>query len=240
MVENSTYDATEIFVDGGGEAMVYIHGGAWVDVNTTPKMFEGLSKSVKKSLDKDLSQYSIEYRLSPGVKHPLHLHDVLSNLARLVKDKSITKLHLLGHSVGATLCWQILTAKRELTSIIDIETLNTIRSSISNVFMVSGIYSLKKLLEEYPEYDAFVSKAFEDINDFQELAESVEYVPKNANLHIIHSYEDEKVTYLQPNLLVRSLQEKQVSYTTFTSHLGKHDDICDGQTLADYVVRQLS
>ncbi len=83
--------------------MVYIHGGGWrqgdkANVEGKPRLFCGLGYVF----------VSINYRLTPAVKHPTHIEDVAAAFAHIVKNIAkyggdSRKLVVIGHSAGAHL-----------------------------------------------------------------------------------------------------------------------------------------
>ena len=99
------------------EAVIYIHGGAWNDPENTPNDFHQLASIIKSmDIESTVCQYSIEYRLSPEIKNPRNLYDAVSNITRLVREKGLTNINMVGHSVGATFIWQILCALKDPVS----------------------------------------------------------------------------------------------------------------------------
>ncbi|AGO12665.1 AaceriADR190Wp [[Ashbya] aceris (nom. inval.)] len=236
------YAATEAFQEAGQEAIIYLHGGAWIDVRNSPRDFTELAAMVGEGAPV-VSQYAVTYRLSPAVKHPLHLSDCIEHIHRLILEKGIKKLHLVGHSVGATLCWQILTAlpgdKRypggdELTA-----KLGMIRSVLNHVFLADGIYSIRALLAEYPDYDYFVSKAFNSVDDFEDASGSAERIYTGATLHILHSYKDELLTLKQTGHLITALATHQIPYKLYVDALGLHEEVYKNKKVAAYILAQL-
>ncbi|KAH9200962.1 Alpha/Beta hydrolase protein [Zygosaccharomyces rouxii] len=155
-MEDKTLYGKTVEFNKGRNALVFIHGGAWIDVDNTPWDFQSLCQDILK-LDYQCGLYGIEYRLSPGVKHPTHLKDVIENLYRLVNDQDLDQLQLVGHSVGATLAWQVATCE------LDDYKVRLVKSKLNAIWLVDGIYSILELLEEYPDYSSFVSKAFDDV-----------------------------------------------------------------------------
>ncbi|AAS52110.1 ADR190Wp [Eremothecium gossypii ATCC 10895] len=236
------YTATEVFQESGPDAIVYLHGGAWIDVRNSPRDFAELAARVRE--DAPLaSQYAVTYRLSPEVQHPVHVADCVEHISQLIVEKGIRKLHLLGHSVGATLCWQILTAlpgDRRYPEGPDFAMkLALVRSSLAHVFLVDGIYSLRALLEEYPDYDYFVNKAFKSLKDFEDPSESAERISAGPILHVIHSYKDELLTLKQTQYLTAVLTAHQIPYKLYVDDLGLHEDVYRNEKVAAYIVAQL-
>ncbi|AET39150.1 arylformamidase Ecym_4070 [Eremothecium cymbalariae DBVPG len=241
-MSNPSFETTAIFHEGSSEAVIYIHGGIWTSTNNTPDDFLKLSGYIKFEA-KELSQYSIDYRLSPEVMHPTHLQDCLSNIYKLVKEKHISKLHLVGHSVGATLCWQLVTASDDdelhNQTFLDAHQLAEVQSIVKNVFLVSGIYSLNELIDEYPAYKSYVEDAFESIDDFEDPKVGYEKLWPYVRLHLIYSYKDELVSKRQSNYLMDILQMNGIPFSAYFDNLGQHDDVYESKKLSKYIIKQL-
>lgn len=223
------------------KALVLIHGGAWIDEKNTPDDFKQLCKTI---LDLSngaphFSMYSIDYRLSPQVKHPTHIHDVIDNLYKLITEFKITSLQLLGHSVGATLAWQVSTWN--CVSSPFKAKLDVIHSRLTGIYLVDGIYSLVELLDEYPSYIYFVSQAFNDsAKEFQEIKHSIERLPSNlTSIHLLHSYNDELLTLRQTRYFSSLLQEAHVPFTAHFSDMGLHNDVYSSAKLANYILNSV-
>ncbi|CEP65065.1 arylformamidase LALA0_S20e00276g [Lachancea lanzarotensis] len=215
-------------------AIVFIHGGAWIDPSNTPHDFDKLAQlliTTSSHSQPAYSIYGIEYRLSPEVKHPTHLLDVIQNLAQLVQEEQIDELNLWGHSVGATLIWQLLTFKSSFHS-----SLNLIRSKMNRCYLADGIFSLSDLLQEYPTYDYFVSQAYDKIDDYEDPTDSTLYIPVSTQIHIIHSYSDELLSLRQSNYLCQVLQDRQQRFSTYWDDLGKHNDVFEHAKVAEYII----
>ena len=227
------------------EAVIYIHGGAWNDPENTPNDFNQLANTIK-SMDTEstVCQYSIEYRLSPEITNPRNLYDAVSNITRLVKEKGLTNINMVGHSVGATFIWQILAALKdpqEKMNEAQLQMLGLLQI-VKRVFLLDGIYSLKELLIEYPEYDCFTRLAFPDgIQMYEEEPSRVmPYVKKalsrfSIDMHLVHSYSDELLTLRQTNCLISCLQDYQLSFKLYLDDLGLHNDVYKNGKVAKYI-----
>lgn len=91
------YDSTK------KDTVVFIHGGGWVQESETAVDYLPMVEGLKF----DANMFGVEYRLSPEVKDPFHLLDVLHGLDHIFRNYKVSRLHLVGHSVGAFLCLQI-------------------------------------------------------------------------------------------------------------------------------------
>lgn len=225
-------------------ALVFIHGGAWIDDKNTPYDFYEFSEKMIELAEGELefSLYSIEYRLSPAIKHPTHMYDVIDNLYQLALQEEIEEINILGHSVGATLAWQVLSWTFEQTPFDDFQRqyrIGIVRSRLCHCFLVDGIFSLKELLDEYPSYNYFVSQAFRSIEEFDDPATSELSFPSKISIHVIHSYEDELLTLRQSNYLCSILQSSRQRYHCFFDSFGKHNDVYCNKDLARYVLKAM-
>lgn len=229
------------YANGYHTALIFIHGGAWVDPSNTSNDFKIMAETIndinlKSSNHNDnISLFGIEYRLSPLVKHPIHLQDVIININRLIQDYKINSLYLCGHSVGATLIWQILSDKSPQLAFLN-KDLNSIHSKLAGIFLLDGIYSLHELLDEYADYNSFVSKAFDDIDieypdPKYDIIKSKD-VLSHIDIHIIHSYNDELLTLRQTNYFVRYLEEVKIHFTLTVGEYGLHNDVFTNKEVA--------
>lgn len=230
MDDKSLYGKTVEF-NKGRNALVFIHGGAWIDVNNTPRDFESLCQDIIK-LNCHCGLYGIEYRLSPAVKHPTHLNDVFENLYRLIIDKDLDQLQLIGHSVGATLAWQVATCT------LDDDKIKLVKFKLNAIWLVDGIYSIRELLKEYPSYDYFVQKAFADV-PFEEPDQSIIRLPQKIDIRIVHSYGDELLSPRQSHHLIQILENNSKSFHFHMDSLGSHNQVYSNAKLAQYIVNNV-
>lgn len=165
----------------------------------------------------------LEYRLSPDSQHPAHLDDVQAGLSLLSSaDDALlpgeqgtpawnrSRLVLLGHSVGAFMCLQLLLGpppSGSKASALD----PRIQSRIEAAFLIDGIYDLPSLLEEYPSYRSFVQEAFgEDAKGAYEVESPARWpvrssVLSRTEMHVLHSRQDELLSLAQPHYLLHRL-----------------------------------
>ncbi|GAV54044.1 hypothetical protein ZYGR_0AK05460 [Zygosaccharomyces rouxii] len=228
MDDETLYGKTVEF-NKGRNALVFIHGGAWIDVNNTPWDFQSLCQDILK-LNCQCGLYGIEYRLSPSVQHPTHLKDVIENLYRLVNDNGLDQLQLVGHSVGATLAWQVATCE------LDNYKVGLVKTKLNAIWLVDGIYSIRELLDEYPDYDYFVSKAFDEAAPFEEPGQSVIRLPQEVSIRIVHSYEDELLSLRQSRHLIQILETNRRCFHFYIDSLGSHNQVYSNANLAQYIV----
>lgn len=152
---------------------IFIHGGAWRDPKITKNDGSWLMSSLVASKTCSRSA-SIEYRLSPEVVNPTHMNDVALAIIRLDQEFNFGNNYaLIGHSAGAFISFQLLASK--LSNFIPPRA----------VFGIDGIYDLNALIEEYPDYQGFVTEAFTEDQDQWRLAS-----PANGNYHLVKGSDD--------------------------------------------------
>ncbi|KAI3403228.2 BNA7 [Candida oxycetoniae] len=165
---------------------IYIHGGAWRDASNTFDELEPVAE-----LNRESTFFGINYRLSPEIKHPLHLIDIGNALFYIATKFKVGKLHLLGYSVGATMILQLFRyfdiieqgflalkitndfekvtkeVERYMASTQKREFKSMVKTgklSFTSVKFLDGIYDASSLIKEYPSYSSFILDAFPSIN----------------------------------------------------------------------------
>ncbi|VEU24300.1 DEKNAAC105644 [Brettanomyces naardenensis] len=220
--------------------IVFIHGGAWRDPANTCDDFDKLVTFVEQLLNtggptKEFELFSVDYRLSPGVKHPMHMLDVMEALSSIGKRHHIDEVTFCGHSVGSTLITQIL------------ENEGTVCPRVKRAIFLDGIYDIPLMLKEYPEYQGFVSEAFEgpDYNRSNMISacsanDSVKSVyGKLESITIIHSTKDELLSLKQPERFYSWLLTAGVEKDLIDRHYcdyGKHNDVYQSPEVAKVLV----
>ncbi|CUM56508.1 Kynurenine formamidase [Debaryomyces fabryi] len=181
------------------ETLLLIHGGAWRDPNNTYNDFEDMIGHIQKNqYSAKYNLVAMNYRLSPEVKHPYHLWDVLEGLQFLVQNYNIRKILIAGHSVGATLMLQLLdynkvldSGFRKLQDDLKDDKASAIREGVDlNVPLekertllnetmenlqlktfcfIDGIYDVVQLVDEYGSpYESFINDAFSSPEQYSE------------------------------------------------------------------------
>lgn len=141
--------------------VIAIHGGGWT---VGDKSEQGFLQPKTRWLNRHgFIVASINYRLSPDVRHPAHVNDVRSAIAWVTRHISEyggdpRNLYLLGHSAGAHLAaLAAVDAPRLRAAGID-------PTSISGVILIDGAgYDIPLQLREdqvNPQIDRFITAAF--------------------------------------------------------------------------------
>lgn len=205
--------------------LVFIHGGAWRDPGNTFNDFEDFALYLDATSGVRLNIFGLNYRLSPAIKHPCHLEDVVAGLNYLCSEFGITHTHLVGHSVGATLILQMIQiARGKLAAPI----------RVHNCYLIDGIYDIPELLQEYPDYRSFVLEAFELQSAYTDATAIYDRpMPKCTSLFILQSRQDELLSSRQTETLIHHLQDADIcgSYTLQWGDWGKHEEVYKNRDL---------
>lgn len=244
-------------------AIFCIHGGAWRDPANTFADFDVLTSHLV-SRTNDLQMYSGDYLLSPEEKHPSHLIDVFMSILYVIHSAPEScRIALLGHSVGATLCLQVMSfpeiAQQFKDYVVQFDRykptmvmygfdadihicdLNPLWESvverIDALFLVDGIYDVTSMLEEYPLYDFFVKDAFcgDDWKYCTPLNMDSSQVFEKRKIYIVHSTKDELLSLNQPKQFEKWLKSRGVASETHYCDMGMHNDVYQSEELARYV-----
>ena len=157
-----------------------------------------------------LSLASVNYRLSPAVRHPIHQEDVISAIKFLKSTHGMTEFVLVGHSTGGCLAFQCAHL-----------------DGCKGVLSAEGIYDLEELVNEYPEYQEFVVEAFgEDKGVWRKASPTnlVEALPASLSVLLVQSTEDGLLSGRQTELMYRTLREASVRLRKTVWINGGHDE----------------
>lgn len=226
-------------------SLVLVHGGAWrCKENTYDDWLELAGLLLASAATSKVNLIGINYRLSPEIKHPAHLVDVVSALAKLRDSYGITKMSLVGHSVGATLLLQLLNCK-ELIAIgkrdskqEEVKSLSGIE--IKTMYFVDGIYDAVDLIAEYgAPYKLFVDDAFVDGEHYTNATQLTwsrqsPFIFK-AKFVVVQSTEDELLTLRQTNNFLAFLKQRNIEYELLTGPWGLHENVYRRRELAAIV-----
>ncbi|GMG20832.1 unnamed protein product [Ambrosiozyma monospora] len=253
--------------------IVFLHGGAWRDPTNTYKDFDKLVDQIDLELNNgngtfiskgdsdfqsedcyNIDLYSIDYRLSPEVKHPEHLKDVLLALNYIREELNEDMVSLVGHSVGATLITQLCCPVEELCKLFGGHNYQRLPlPKISHVMYLDGIYQVEDMIKEYPSYLFFVKEAFKNENDYLNNCNDVKFnldkvtsgkcqevYSSMKNFYLIHSTKDELLSLRQPQLFYKWLTEEihveKSKISQLYLDLGKHNDVYQHPKVAKMIV----
>jgi len=124
--------------------VLFVHGGTWM---LCDKDFYGLYRGVGKFLARHgVVAVSINYRLSPAVKHPAHVEDVARAFAWTRRHVAAyggdpDRIILMGHSAGGHLVSLLATDPRYLKDPA-LRLSAADRAALRGVISVSGVYSI--------------------------------------------------------------------------------------------------
>jgi len=157
--------------------IVFIHGGAWSFGNKG-----SLNYKTTVFTKANFVYVSINYRLSPDIKHPLHASDVAKAITWIYKHISDyggdpQNIFLIGHSAGAHLAALIATDERYLGDL-GFST-KIIRGVIG---LDSAAYHLPTLIRSEPENYYLFEMAFGDNLEIWEKASPIYYVGKGKSI----------------------------------------------------------
>ena len=134
----------------GEPLIVFVHGGAWRGGSRVEytRFALGLQR-------RGIAAASVDYRLSPVVRHPAHAEDVAHALAWLVDHAprygyDPKRMFVVGHSAGAHVAATIATDPKLLAL-----------ATPAGFVGLEGIYDLPKLARRWPTYpNWFLNDAF--------------------------------------------------------------------------------
>lgn len=236
------------FDEANKETIIFIHGGAWTIEEEKPVDFLDFGNGLSLT---GFNMFSVDYRLSPGVKDPLHLLDVLHGIQIILEKYKAKRIHFAGHSVGAFMCLQLQDyeniinsglselIKRGIISQAEEEEhqnfLKQLKAAceeveIINVFYLSGIYNLPKGLKEDPKEYSYVLEAFVSESHYTNASQASSLILKEPfqqlkikGKHVIlHSYHDEYVTSKQLLSFCDWLYVVKVPYELYVEDFGDH------------------
>jgi kynurenine formamidase len=230
------------------KTIVFIHGGAWRDPANTFDDFDTMTSYIKGK--QDINMIGINYRLSPEIKHPYHLIDVVDALNYILDHFDSGEILLVGHSVGATLVLQLLNYKALVEIGFRYDKKNDVkvdlsRINVSSIFLLDGIYDNVELVKEYGSgYEEFVANAFVSKEQYAEATQlsskiltwdtPFELLP--SKFIITQSLQDELLSMKQTELLVDYFKHRRTEYQLFTGNWGLHEEMYRREEVADLII----
>lgn len=129
------------------KVMIMIHGGAWTIGDK--RNYSEVRNKIPFFIQNDFIFISINYRLSPLVKHPTHIQDVTKAIEWIYKNISEyggnpDELYLIGHSSGAHLA-SLLALDENYLSQIDIP--NDVIKAV--ILLDPAALDIKRNIEDY-------------------------------------------------------------------------------------------
>jgi len=157
--------------------IVFIHGGTWIQGDKG-----NLSDKAIAFIKANFIYVSINYRLSPDIKYPLHAYDVTKAITWIYEHISDyggnpQNIFLLGHSAGGHLAALITTDEHYLKDL-GFST-KIIRGVIG---LDSAAYHFPILIESEPENYYLFEMVFGENQEMWEKASPINYVEKDKNI----------------------------------------------------------
>ena len=196
-------------VKAKGPLIVFVHGGAW----------QGGSRHEYDAVAARLQQEgvavaTVDYRLSPEVRHPAHAEDVAHALAWLAAHEK-RPLVAVGHSAGAHILATLATDPKLLA----------LAKPVGFVGL-EGIYDVAKLAQRWPSYpDWFLKKAFGPEAGWPAASPTRLKLASKAPWLLVHSKGDELVDQGQRDDFAAHLRESGVAVQTLTPEGKTHDGV---------------
>jgi arylformamidase len=184
--------------------VVFIHGGFWVESDDK----YGIGPRLAEVLVGDGAAVAlVRYRLSPGVRHPAHVHDVAEALAALRRlagryGYDPKRIYLIGHSAGATIAAQLALDPRYLREV------GMQPSDLSGVVLLSGVYDLRATGPMDPRYEGFARAAFGTDPAVRRAASPITHAGKGPPMLILVGGNDFPGFAVDARLFVRRLRER--------------------------------
>ncbi|EGV62601.1 Kynurenine formamidase [Yamadazyma tenuis] len=255
------------------DAIVFIHGGGWRDPSNSFDDFKPIMKDFSKC---SLNVISINYRLSPSAnteaelkkmpyfRHPFHLLDVLKALVFLVKDRGLNIISVVGHSVGATLCLQLMNYKevleygfkyipannKMLPTKQELDEIDTTLadSHFRRIYLIDGIFDVENLVQEYGDsYRTFVRCAFDSDDHFKDAVQTSNhqlgaphlFIQDTTKVFLIHSLEDELLSPRQTKLLATYLTSVNINHEVVLQPWGLHEEVYRRSEVSAFIIKNL-
>ena len=147
--------------------VIFVHGGAWRngDKQTMLNIYGEFGRSLARN---GIGAVVINYRLSPSVKHPVHIQDVAKAFAWTVRNigsygGNSDQVYLCGHSAGGHLVALLATDDAYLKAE------NVPLSAIKGVIPISGVYEIDRA-------NKFYDNIFGTDRQVRQLASPLEHV----------------------------------------------------------------
>ena len=124
--------------------VAFVHGGAWK--GGSRHEYDGIARRLRRE---GIAAATVDYRLSPAVRHPAHAEDVANALGGL-RARGHARIFVVGHSAGAHVAATIATTPTLLA-----------QAQPAGFVGLEGIYDVPALARRWPTYPRwFLNDAF--------------------------------------------------------------------------------
>lgn len=202
--------------------LVFAHGGVW----------QLGSKDEYRNIGEAFARRGIvtavvNYRLTPGVRHPAHAQDVAAAVAWLVAHAPAyggraDRIFLSGHSAGGHLASLLLFDKRYLAAVgVDAERL-------SGVIALSGIFDLTQPIDDVADggFSRYIHPPFSEDRDALRAASPVTHLrPTRVPILVVLAGEDYRAMQRQSASFVDVLRARSIAVTFETVQGREHFEL---------------
>jgi kynurenine formamidase len=243
--------------------IIFVHGGGWQDPMIDASTFRKAQDILLKSnvIDSIAGLASINYRLSPypshptdpsnpadparNAKHPDHINDVLKAILHLQETYQFEDRYVLvGHSVGATMAFQVAMkrywgSQYESTYALELNVVPPLA-----ILGVNGIYDVPALVKYHRDQTMYRDFVMNALGSDESLWAAISPVagdyddswPDGKLVAIAHSREDKLVEWEQVDAIHKSLKSQGWDEVNGDRRLklielrGNHDEVWEGGT----------
>lgn len=209
--------------------LIFIHGGYWRDASQS----KDVGASILTRLPPHWAGASIDYRLSPEVEHPDHLHDVSAAVQFLRNAYGISSAVILAHGAGACMAFQYVAARLSLGE-----------TWVKHIVGSGGVYDLLDVSQQSPCYKSYILDAYgADADNWDDssparLEWDALYGPDVADLKftLVHSKHDTLVPLRQVLQFEDTLTKAGFTATLRLVDIHDHDAVLETSDLINVVV----
>lgn len=206
--------------------VLFVHGGAWRsgDKQTLLNIYGEFGRTLARN---GIGAVIVNYRLSPGVKHPAHIQDVAKAFAWTLRNIAnyggkADQLYLCGHSAGGHLVALLATDESYL------QAEKVPAGAIKGVIPISGVYMIDRTIKYY-------DNIFGTDGDVRQKASPLEHVRAQLPPFLV-IYAESDYTYLDQMAIaftkalqakkddVRLLEIKDRSHISIVGRLWRQED----------------
>ena len=204
--------------EGPTGLIVFVHGGAWQ--GGSRHEYDRVAARLRRE---GRAVATVDYRLSPGVRHPAHAEDVARALAWLRAHAAQygfvpSRIVAVGHSAGAHILATIATDPKLLA-----------QASPAGFVGLEGIYDVPDLARRWPTYpDWFLKKAFGPEAGWPAASPTRRKLAAQTPWLLVHSKGDELVDMGQMEAYAAHLKASGVPYDELRPEAETHDGVVAG------------